>query len=139
MTYKIKDALLTGDTMFMPDFGTGRCDFPAGSAGDLYDSIVNKLYVLPDTTRVFVGHDYQPGGRPMAYETTIGAAKRDNVQLNETTAKETFVAFRTARDQILNPPGLLFQSVQVNVRAGHLPPPETNGRRYLKLPIGLFD
>lgn len=139
VTYKIDDAIYTGDTMFMPDFGTGRCDFPAGSAEDLYDSIVNKLYSLPDETRVFVGHDYQPGGRELAYETTIGEAKKDNLQLKGDTSKAQFVEFRTKRDATLRPPGLLFQSVQVNIAAGRLPEPEANGRAYLKMPIGLFD
>ncbi|MCA9549640.1 MAG: MBL fold metallo-hydrolase [Myxococcales bacterium] len=139
VTYKIADALYTGDTMFMPDFGTGRCDFPAGSASDLYDSIVNKLYSLPDDTKVFVGHDYQPGGRALAYETTIGESKASNIQLKGHTSREDFVKFRTDRDKTLQPPVLLFPSVQVNVNAGVLPNKESNGRRYLKLPIGLFD
>lgn len=125
--------------MFMPDFGTGRCDFPAGSAEDLYDSITQKLYVLPDETRVFVGHDYQPGQRALAFETTIGASKKENIQLKGDTDKATFVKFRRDRDATLAPPNLIFQSVQVNVDAGHLPAPEANGRAYLKLPIGLFE
>jgi glyoxylase-like metal-dependent hydrolase (beta-lactamase superfamily II) len=139
VTYRIGDALYTGDTMFMPDFGTGRCDFPAGSAAELYESIVNKLYSLPDDTKVFVGHDYQPGGRALAYETTIGESKAKNIQLKGATSKADFVKFRTERDRTLQPPVLLFPSVQVNVNAGVLPPKEANGRRYLKLPIGLFD
>lgn len=139
VTYKIADAVFTGDTMFMPDFGTGRCDFPAGSAEQLYDSVVKKLYTLPDETRVFVGHDYQPGGRELAYETTIGAAKAQNIQLKGHTTKQEFVAFRSARDKTLRPPVLLFPSVQVNIAAGHLPEPEDNGRRYMKAPIGLFE
>ncbi len=137
VTYKIGDALFTGDTLFMPDFGTGRCDFPKGSAADLYDSI-QKLYALPDDTRVFVGHDYQPGGRDLAFETTIGQSKRENIQLKGETTKDQFVHFRTERDKTLSPPVLLFPSVQVNVDAGRLPPPEDNGRSYLKLPVGLF-
>ena len=138
MTYEIGGAIYTGDTMFMPDFGTGRCDFPAGSSEDLYDSITQKLYTLPDDTKVYVGHDYQPGGRKLAYRTTIGASKRDNIQLNAGTSKAELVQFRTTRDKTLSPPRLLFASVQVNIRAGHLPSEEDNGRRYLKMPIGLF-
>lgn len=139
MTYRIGDALFTGDALFMPDYGTGRCDFPAGSAADLYDSVMQILYAYPDDTRVFVGHDYQPGGRAVACQTTIGASKRENIQLCGATDRATFIDFRTNRDAALEPPRLLFQSVQVNVNGGHLPEAEANGRRYLKLPIGLFD
>ena len=137
VTYHIHDAIFTGDALFMPDQGTGRCDFPAGSAEDLYNSL-QKLYALPDDTRVFVGHDYQPGGRELAWETTIGAEKEANVQLPGDRSKEDFIRFRTQRDATLNPPRLIFQSVQVNVDAGRVPKAEDNGRSYLKLPIGLF-
>jgi len=136
-TYKIRDALFTGDVMFMPDQGTGRCDFPGGSAEDLYDSI-QKLYALPDDTRIFVGHDYQPGGRELKYETTVAEAKRDNIQLKGHTSKEDFVKFRTARDATLRPPKLIFQSLQVNANAGTLPEPEDNGMRYLRMPMNVF-
>ncbi len=139
VTFQIEDALYTGDTMFMPDFGTGRCDFPAGSAEVLYDSVMQKLYSLPDETRVFVGHDYQPGGRALQYETTIGQCKLKNIQLKAHTTREDFVGFRSKRDAGLRPPVLLFPSVQVNIAAGKLPEPEANGRAYVKLPIGLFD
>ena len=138
-SYLIGDCLFTGDTMFMPDFGTGRCDFPRGSAADLYDSITQKLYVLPDHIKVFVGHDYQPGGRELAFETTIGRAKQDNQQLNARTTKEEFVAFRSMRDAKLALPKLLYQSIQVNIRAGALPEPSRGGTRYLKLPLNLPD
>lgn len=131
-------ALFTGDVMFMPDGGTGRCDFPAGSAADLYDSITRRLYTLPDDTRVFVGHDYQPGGRALAYETTIGEQKRSNIQLPAARSREDFIAFRTKRDAGLSAPKLLFQSVQVNVDAGALPQPSNNELRYLKIPINAF-
>jgi glyoxylase-like metal-dependent hydrolase (beta-lactamase superfamily II) len=134
VTYKIGDALFTGDTLFMPDYGTGRCDFPGGSAEALFDSI-QRLYALPDETRVFVGHDYQPGGRPVRWETTIGESKRSNVQLPATIAKEAFVRFRKDRDSTLRPPNLLFQSLQVNVNAGRLPEPDANGFRHLRLPL----
>lgn len=139
ISYHIGDALFTGDALFMPDFGTGRCDFPDGSATDLYDSVTQRLYALPDATRVFVGHDYGTGGREIRWETTIGASKASNKQLTADTDREQFIVWRTARDATLSPPRLLFQSVQVNVRAGALPPKADNGRAYLKFPIGLFD
>jgi glyoxylase-like metal-dependent hydrolase (beta-lactamase superfamily II) len=137
VTYQIGDAIFTGDALFLPDSGTGRCDFPNGSADALYDSIC-RLYALPDATRVFVGHDYQPGGRAVGYETTIHASKHENIQLRAGTSREDYVAFRTARDATLRPPRLIFQSVQVNMDAGRLPPVASNGHRYLKLPIGVF-
>lgn len=137
LTYKIGDAVFTGDAIFMPDYGTGRCDFPAGSARDLHRSITGRLYALPDATRVFVGHDYQPGGRPLAFETTIGAQKAGNVQLPAGRSEEEFVAFRSARDAGLAAPKLLYPSVQVNIDGGHLPAPAPNGRRYLKIPLNL--
>lgn len=138
MCYLIGDAVFTGDALFMPDFGVGRCDFPKGSAEALYHSITQKLYTLPDTTRVFVGHDYQPKGRALAYESTIALEKAGNVQLPAGRSKEEFVGFRTARDKTLSPPVLLFQSVQVNIDAGRIPPAEANGRSYIKLPFNLF-
>ena len=135
--YKVGDALFTGDVLFMPDYGTGRCDFPGGSANDLYDSI-QRLYALDGKTRVFVGHDYQPGGRELAYETTIGECKRSNVHLDANTSKEAFVRFRTERDKTLAPPQLIFQSLQVNAAAGELPHPDSNGLRYFRMPMGVF-
>lgn len=134
VTYKIGDALFTGDALFVHDYGTGRCDFPRGSAGALYDSVA-KLYALPDAMRVFPGHDYQPGGREVAWETSIGRSKQENPQLKATTAKEEFVALRTARDRTLAAPRLLYPSVQINIDAGRLPPQRANGRRYLSTPI----
>lgn len=136
-TFRIDDALFTGDALFMPDMGTGRCDFPGGSANDLYDSI-RRLYELPDATRVFVGHDYAPGGRPIAWESTIAAQKSGNVQLKGSTTRTEFVTFRTQRDKGLEAPRLLFQSVQVNVDAGRLPDPSDNEIRYLRIPINVF-
>lgn len=136
-SYLVGDALFTGDALFLPDSGTGRCDFPGGSATQLYDS-VRRLYALPDDTRVFVGHDYQPGGRELRWQTTIGACKRTHNQLDAETARDAFVAFREARDLTLRPPNLIFQSLQVNVRAGALPDPSPNGRRYLTLPMNVF-
>jgi glyoxylase-like metal-dependent hydrolase (beta-lactamase superfamily II) len=138
VSYVIEDAVFSGDALFIEDYGTGRCDFPRGSADALYHSVHERLYALPDATRVFVGHDYQPNGRPLRYETTIGASKRENVQLKTSTTKEAFVRFRTERDATLAPPRLLFPSVQVNVDAGRLPRPHPNGRRYLSIPVNLF-
>lgn len=136
-SYLIEDALFAGDSIFMPDFGTGRCDFPAGSAEDLYDS-VQKLYQLPDETRVFVGHDYAPGDRGYAWESTIGDEKKGNIQLPASRSKEDFVKFRKNRDNQLAAPRLLFQSVQVNVNAGHLPSAESNDIAYLKMPLNIL-
>ncbi len=135
MSYRIGDAVFTGDALFMPDSGVGRCDFPAGDATVLYTSVHEKLYGLPDTTRVFVGHDYQPGGREVRCETTIGASKAGNVHLAGDTTPEAFVEFRRARDATLGAPRLLLPSIQVNIDAGRLPPPHANGRRYLMLPV----
>lgn len=136
-TYRIDDAIFTGDAIFMPDMGTGRCDFPGGSAADLYDSI-QKLYALPDETRVFVGHDYAPGGRSFAWETTIGAQKSNNVQLPAGASRDQFVTWRAKRDATLDAPKLLFQSVQVNVDGGRMPTPHDNQIRYLRIPINAF-
>ncbi|MCH9682348.1 MAG: MBL fold metallo-hydrolase [Deltaproteobacteria bacterium] len=138
VSYRFDDAVFTGDALFMPDMGTGRCDFPGGSASTLFDSVTGVLYALPATTRVFVGHDYQPGGRPLAYETTIAEQARNNVQLPATCSKDAFVEFRTKRDATLSPPRLLFHSVQVNVDAGALPAAASNEIRYLKIPINAF-
>lgn len=134
-SYLIEDALFTGDVIFMPDYGTGRCDFPAGSASDLYTSVHDKLYKLPNETRVFVGHDYLPNGRALAYETTIGEEKMKNIQLRAETTREEYIKFRTNRDKALAAPRLLLPSVQINIDAGSLPAPESNGARYLKLPV----
>lgn len=136
VTFKVDDALFTGDALFTEDYGTGRCDFPRGSAEDLYDS-VQKLYRLPSATRVFVGHDYQPGGRNVRWETSIGRSKEENVQLRASTPRAAFVEARRKRDATLAPPRLLFQSVQVNIDAGRLPAPHANGLRYLAVPLNL--
>ena len=129
------DAVFTGDALFMPDYGTGRCDFPGGSAKALYQSITDRLYALPGATRVFAGHDYQPGGRPLRYESTIAEQRTANVQLNDTTTEASFIAFRERRDATLSAPKLLFPSVQVNIDGGRLPQPSANGIRYLKIPL----
>jgi glyoxylase-like metal-dependent hydrolase (beta-lactamase superfamily II) len=134
MSYRIGNDLFVGDCLFMPDYGTARCDFPGGSAETLYDSI-QRLYALPDATRVFTGHDYRPGGRPLRFESTIGEQKRTNVQLSQETTRASFVAFRKIRDASLELPTLLLPSIQVNIRAGRLPDPESNGVSYLKIPL----
>ena len=137
VAYRIGDALFVGDSIFMPDGGTARCDFPGGDARMLYRSI-RRLFALPDDTRVFVCHDYAPGGRAYACETTIAAQKADNLHVRDGISEDDFVAVRTARDATLAMPTLLLPSVQVNIRAGRLPEPEDNGVRYLKLPIDRF-
>jgi len=134
-SYLIDDAVFTGDALFMPDGGVGRCDFPEGSAETLYESVTEKLYKLPETTRVFTAHDYQPGGRALRFESTIGEEKATNAHLKAGTTKDAFVKFRKERDKTLSAPKLLLPSIQVNVVAGRLPPPHRNGRRYLSIPI----
>jgi|TARA_R110002096_G_scaffold112543_16_gene245128 glyoxylase-like metal-dependent hydrolase (beta-lactamase superfamily II) len=135
MSHLIGDALFVGDTIFMPDFGTARCDFPGGDAGTLYDSI-QKLFALPDDTRMFLCHDYKaPGRDDYVWETTVGAQKRSNIHVKAGTSRDEFIAMRTARDATLDMPKLILPSVQVNMRAGDMPPPESNGQRYMKIPI----
>ena len=136
-TLKIRDAIFTGDALFMPDFGTGRCDFPGGSAADLYDSI-QKLYALPPETRVFVGHDYGPGGRPVRWETTIEESRAHNKSCPAGQDRADFVEWRTQRDATLSPPALIFPALTVNADGGMLPAPADNGRRYIKMPMGVF-
>jgi glyoxylase-like metal-dependent hydrolase (beta-lactamase superfamily II) len=135
--YLIGDALFTGDSLFMPDGGTARCDFPGGSARLLYRSI-QRLFELPDATRVFVCHDYGPGGREVACETTIGEQKRSNIHVHVGTTEDQFVRMRETRDASLAMPTLILPAVQTNIRAGALPPPEDNGVRYLKIPLDQF-
>jgi glyoxylase-like metal-dependent hydrolase (beta-lactamase superfamily II) len=135
MTYVIGDAAFVGDTLFMPDYGTARCDFPGGDAHALYRSI-QTLYALPDETRLFLCHDYLPEGRDTyQWETTIGAQKAGNIHVHQGVSEEAFVAMRTARDATLAMPVLILPSVQVNMRAGHMPPPDGNGLTYLKIPV----
>ena len=135
-SFLIEDHLFTGDALFMPDYGTGRCDFPSGSSDNLFESI-QKIYQLPDSTKVYVGHDYQPNGRALEFQSTIGEEKRSNIQLNENTKKEDFIQFRNRRDNTLKAPRLLLPSIQVNINAGHLPKPEANGKAYLKIPLNV--
>ncbi|PJK10199.1 MBL fold metallo-hydrolase [Lysobacteraceae bacterium NML120232] len=132
--FLIDDALFVGDSLFMPDGGTARCDFPGGDAATLYQSI-QRLYALPDDTRVFVCHDYAPGGREFRCQTSIAEQKADNIHVRADTSEAQFVALRTARDATLEMPRLLLPAVQVNIRAGALPAPENNGVRYLKIPL----
>jgi glyoxylase-like metal-dependent hydrolase (beta-lactamase superfamily II) len=134
VSYLIGDALFTGDSLFMPDGGTARCDFPGGDAARLYRSI-QRLYALPAQTRVFVCHDYMPGGREPQCETTIEAQRRSNIHVREGVDEGEYVRLREARDATLEMPQLILPSVQVNIRAGALPDPESNGTRYLKLPL----
>jgi glyoxylase-like metal-dependent hydrolase (beta-lactamase superfamily II) len=135
LTYVIGDAAFVGDTLFMPDFGTARCDFPGGSAEDLFNSI-QKILALPDETRIFVGHDYKaPGRDEFAWETTVGEQKALNVHIGEGRPMEEFVSMRQARDATLGMPKLILPSLQTNMRAGHFPEPEENGKSYFKVPI----
>ncbi len=139
MTYRIGDALFVGDTLFQPDYGTARCDFPGGSADELYTSISRLYRTLPPETRVFTCHDYRPGGRPMQFESTLGEQATNNVQLHAGTHREAFIAFRKERDAGLGMPTLILPSIQLNVRAGEFPSPEANGVSYLKLPLNYFE
>lgn len=134
VAYLIGDALFVGDTLFMPDYGTARCDFPGGDARQLYRSI-RRLLDLPPATRVFVGHDYQPNGRPLAFEASVAEQRAKNIHIKDGIGEDEFAAMREARDRTLSLPNLILPSVQVNIRAGELPPPEPNGRRYLKIPL----
>jgi glyoxylase-like metal-dependent hydrolase (beta-lactamase superfamily II) len=135
MSHLIGDALFVGDTIFMPDFGTARCDFPGGDAGTLFDSI-QKLFALPGQTRVFLCHDYKaPGRDEFVWETTIAEEKANNIHVKEGTSREAFIKMRTERDAKLAMPKLILPSVQINMRAGNMPEPEANGQRYMKLPI----
>lgn len=138
LTYVIGDAAFVGDTLFMPDFGTARCDFPGGSAENLYKSI-QKILSLPDETRIFVGHDYKaPGRDEFAWETTVGEQKAMNVHVGAGKPLEEFVSMRQERDASLGMPRLILPSIQTNMRAGQMPEPESNGVSYLKTPVNLL-
>jgi len=135
VTYVIGDAAFVGDTLFMPDYGTARCDFPGGDAAALYRSI-QKIFALPDETRLFMCHDYKaPGRDAYAWETTVREERDWNVHVGRGVSEADFVKMRTARDKTLAMPRLILPSVQVNMRAGEFPPPDSNGVRYLKLPL----
>jgi glyoxylase-like metal-dependent hydrolase (beta-lactamase superfamily II) len=138
MTYVIGDAAFVGDTLFMPDYGTARCDFPGGDARELYRSI-RRIFSLPETTRLFMCHDYKaPGRDEFRWESTVGEERAHNVHVREGVSEEEFVAMRTARDKTLGMPRLILPSVQVNMRAGQMPPAEDNGQRYLKIPLDVL-
>ena len=132
--YRIGNAVFVGDTIAMPDVGTARCDFPGGDASILYQSI-KKLLSLPPDTRLFMCHDYPPAGRDVCFETTVAAEREKNIHVHDGVDEATYVDMRTTRDQGLAMPVLMLPAVQVNIRAGHLPPPEQNGVSYLKIPL----
>jgi glyoxylase-like metal-dependent hydrolase (beta-lactamase superfamily II) len=138
MTYLIGDAGFVGDTLFMPDYGTARCDFPGGDARTLFQSI-RKLFTLPDETRLFMCHDYKaPGRDDFRFQTSVAEQRAHNVHVHEGIGEADFVAMRSARDATLGMPTLILPSVQVNMRAGQLPPAEENGTRYLKIPLDVL-
>jgi glyoxylase-like metal-dependent hydrolase (beta-lactamase superfamily II) len=134
LAYQIGDAVFVGDTMFMPDVGSARCDFPGGDAHTLYRS-ARRLLDLPGETRLFMCHDYPPGSRGPRFDTTVAEQRRANIHLHDGVTEEAFVAMRTARDRTLAMPNLILPSIQVNIRAGRMPEPEGNGVRYLKIPL----
>jgi glyoxylase-like metal-dependent hydrolase (beta-lactamase superfamily II) len=135
MTHVVGDAAFVGDTLFMPDGGTARADFPGGDARVLYRSIRKILDTLPGEMRLFMCHDYGPGGREVRWETTVAEERAHNIHVRDGVSEDEFVAMREARDKTLGMPRLIVPSLQVNIRAGHLPEPEGNGRRYLKVPV----
>jgi len=137
VTYVCGDAAFVGDTLFMPDYGSARCDFPGGNARELYRSI-QKIYGLPDDTRLFMCHDYGPGGRDYVWETTIREEKYDNIHINQQTSEDEFVKLREQRDKGLSMPKLIIPSIQVNMRGGHMPEPENNNKIYLKIPFNVI-
>jgi glyoxylase-like metal-dependent hydrolase (beta-lactamase superfamily II) len=137
ITYVIGDAAFVHDTLFQPDFGTARADFPGGSASALYDSI-QRILALPDDTRLFTGHDYRPGGRPVQWESTVAQQKQENIHLKDAPGRDIYVAMREKRDRTLPLPKLMLAALQVNLRGGRLPEPESNGRSYLKIPLNAF-
>lgn len=138
LAFVIGDAVFTGDTLFMPDYGTARADFPGGCSRQLFQSI-RRLMALPSETRLFLCHDYKAAGRDTyAWETTVGAQRTGNVHVHEGVSEDEFVAMRDARDATLSMPTLILPSIQVNIRGGHLPEPETNGTRYLKIPLDVL-
>ncbi len=134
VAYQIGDAVFVGDTMFMPDVGTARCDFPGGDARTLYKS-VKKILSLPEDTRLFMCHDYPPNNRPVNFETTVGEQRQKNIHINDHIPESQFVDMRTKRDATLEMPVLILPSVQVNIRAGEMPPKDDNGVSYLRIPV----
>ena len=134
MAYRFGDAVFVGDTLFMPDVGTARCDFPGGDASALYRS-ARRLLALPEEMRLFMCHDYPPEGRGPRWETTVAEQRAGNIHIRDAVSEDEFVAMRTARDRTLQMPTLILPAIQVNIRAGELPPPEANGISYLKIPL----
>jgi glyoxylase-like metal-dependent hydrolase (beta-lactamase superfamily II) len=134
----VDDAAFVHDTVFMPDGGTARADFPGGNAKTLWATIQN-IMALSDETRIFVGHDYQPGGREPRWESTVASQKAENIHLTRYATEKKFVAFRNERDSTLPMPKLILHALQVNINGGQLPEPEANGKRYLKFPLGALD
>jgi glyoxylase-like metal-dependent hydrolase (beta-lactamase superfamily II) len=134
ITYLIGDAVFLHDTLFQPDSGTARCDFPAADATQLYHSIM-AILALPDDTRLYTGHDYRPSGRPAQWQSTVAEQKRDNIHFKSKPSCEEFVRMRQARDRTLTMPKQILHALQVNLRAGALPPAENDGRHYLKIPL----
>ena len=134
MAYQVGDAVFVGDTMFMPDVGTARCDFPGGDAHTLYQSM-KKILSLPPETRLFMCHDYPPNDRPVAFETTVAEQKKSNIHMHDGITEDQFIEMRTKRDAGLEMPALILPSVQVNIRGGEMPPKEDNGVSYLKIPM----
>lgn len=134
MAYHIGDAIFVGDTLFMPDAGTARCDFPGGDAHTMYQS-VQKILSFPDTTRLFMCHDYPPNGRAPAWESTVAKQRTTNIHIRKDIDEDDFVAMRTARDKTLGMPTLILPAIQINIRAGNMPPADDNGVRYLKIPL----
>jgi len=137
IAYQFDDAIFVGDTLFMPDVGSARCDFPGGNAEMLYQS-VQRLFAFPDNTRLFMCHDYPPAGRAPAWQTTVGSQRKNNIHLHNGVTQESFVQIRLARDATLDMPVLILPSVQVNIRAGEMPAAESNGVSYLKIPLNLL-
>jgi glyoxylase-like metal-dependent hydrolase (beta-lactamase superfamily II) len=134
MAYEIGGALFVGDTLFMPDVGTARCDFPGGDAKTLYQSI-QKILAYPNETKLYMCHDYPPSDRPVAHLTTVSEQKQSNIHVHDGITEDAFVQMRSKRDSTLEMPHLILPSIQVNIRAGHFPEPESNGKSYLKIPL----
>jgi glyoxylase-like metal-dependent hydrolase (beta-lactamase superfamily II) len=137
MAYEIGDALFVGDTLFMPDVGTARCDFPGGNAKTLYQSI-QKILSYPNETKLYMCHDYPPNGRSPEFCSTVGAEKSGNIHVHDGISEQQFVQMRTQRDETLQMPTLILPSIQINIRAGHFPEPEDNGKSYLKIPLNIL-
>lgn len=137
LAYQFGDAVFVGDTLFMPDVGTARCDFPGGDAHQLYQSI-QKILALPSDTKLYLCHDYPPAGREPAWQTTVAEQRKTNIHIHDGVSEEEFVEMRRARDKTLEMPMLMIPSIQLNIRAGHMPPPEDDGKVYFKIPINVL-